>query len=127
MKAPAVRFTVGRMMIAVAVIAMLLGCYILSQRSGYRRLEVVNRSGQAIPRLAVIVWGERYEIENLADGASTMVPFWGGEGTRFSLMGSLDDRTPISTWCKLSGDPKRFKQITGTVEPRGKFRLSFSR
>jgi hypothetical protein len=114
------------MMIVVAVVAMILGGYLVSLRSGYRYLEVENQAGQAIPRLTVIASGERREVENLADGASAMVPFWAGEGARFSVTGYLKDRTPVSTSFQLIGDPKRFRLIMGTVGPTGKFRLSLS-
>ena len=126
MSLPRVRFTVRGMMIAVAVVSILLGGIVLSLRPDCR-LTVVNRSGQTIPQLAITVAGERVVIEDLADGSSAAVPFRGRESPRLSVAGALMDKTPVRSGFQITGDPKRFAQVVGTVEPGGRFRLSLSR
>jgi hypothetical protein len=121
MSQPRVRFTVRGMMIAVAVVSILLGGIVLSLRPGCR-LRVVNRSGQTISQLTVTVSGERVVIENLADGSSATVPIRGRESPRVSVAGALMDKTPIRSEFGITGDPKRFAQVIGTVEPGGRFR-----
>lgn len=123
MKRPRLRVTVPAMMLAVAVVAILLGWSVHSRRPDCR-LRVVNRSGQPISRLAITVSGERVVIENLADGSSTTVPFRGRESPRLTVAGALGDKTPVRQWIQFAGNPKRFPQIVGTVEPGGQFRLS---
>lgn len=126
MRMPRLRFTVRGMMIAMAVISILLAGTVLSLRPDCR-LRVVNRSGQSISQLAVTVSGERVVIEDLADGSSATVPFRGRESPRFSVAGALMDKTAVKSGFRIMGDPKRFAQVVGTVEPGGQFRLSLSR
>lgn len=61
------------------------------------------------------------------DGSSASVPFWCGEGPRPSVAGALTDSTPVNTSFQITGNPKRFAQVVGTVEKGGRFRLSLIR
>lgn len=125
MKLPRARFTVLAMMIALAIIATLLGQVVRALRPDCR-LQVVNRSGQSISHLAVTLSGEVVVIDDLADGVSVTVPFRAHESPSLTVKGALVDESPIQHKYQLLGDPKRFPQIVGTVEPGGKFRLSLS-
>ena len=125
MKPLRLRFTVRGMMIAVAVLAIPLGRMVVSFRPDCR-LRVVNQSGQPISQLAVTISGERVVIAGLADGSSATVPFRSRESPGFSVAGALMDRTPVRSRGQIMGNPRRFTQMVGTVEPGGRFRLSLA-
>jgi hypothetical protein len=92
---PRVRFTVRRMMVAVAIVAATLAVGVLAMRPDVspRRLAVVNRSGRPIPRLDFTVSGETVTLRSIPAGATVTAfyPSRRDQFDQFAVTGSLAD------------------------------------
>jgi len=118
------QFTIRRMMIAIAVLAIVVGGLVLALRPEYSRLTVVNQSGQSISRLIVTVSGEQSLITDLADGSTASVPFPAHDDDRFNLAGTFANGNQIRGGFMVKGNPKRFARLACAVGQGGKLRLS---
>src|SRR4051794_28341781 len=77
MRLPRVRFTVRRMMVALALIAANLaaGAFALRPDVSPRRLAVVNRSGRPIPHLDLTVSGKSITLPSIPAGATVTASY----------------------------------------------------
>ncbi len=123
MRLPRVQFNIRGLMIAVAVLAIVIGGLVLAFRPEYTRLTLLNRSGQSISRLVITFSGEQSVIADLADGATATVPFRVHDDEAMRVAAVLGNGKAIRAGFKI-GNPKRYSRIACDILEDGGVQLT---
>lgn len=118
------RFRLRTLMIAVAVVALMFGGFVLLFQPRWNRLNVENRSGQPISLIQVMTGTKTVVFKNVPDAATVSAAFPTRGADKFAITGIMADGTPLRAGFGFSTAQPSVEFPCFTVRQKGELSIT---